>query len=117
MGTVGAFWTWSFTALWAGAQTRKSTPLAVTWAPTGGSCAAGDEEGGGSEALTAPMQGKIVKVLVDQGDEVEVGQPILVLEAMKMENSILSHTAGTVEELKVEAGAAVDTGAVLAVIR
>ncbi|MPZ71355.1 MAG: acetyl-CoA carboxylase biotin carboxyl carrier protein subunit, partial [Actinobacteria bacterium] len=40
-----------------------------------------------------------------------------VLEAMKMENSILSHTNGTVEELKVEAGNSVETGAVLAIIR
>ena len=86
---------------------RKPTPPA----------SAGAVAGGGSEALTAPMQGTIVKLLVSQGDEVTVGQPILVLEAMKMENSILSHTAGTVEELKVEAGAAVDTGAILAVIR
>ena len=78
---------------------------------------AGSVAGGGGEALTAPMQGTIVKVLVDQGDEVTVGQPILVLEAMKMENSILSHANGTVEELKVEAGASVETGATLAIIR
>ena len=78
---------------------------------------AGSVAGGGGEVLTAPMQGTIVKVLVDQGDEVVAGQPILVLEAMKMENSILSHTEGTVEELKVEVGASVETGATLAIIR
>ena len=79
---------------------------------------AGAVGGGGSEALTAPMQGTIVKVLVSQGDRrSRPATSICVLEAMKMENSILAHTDGTVEELKVEAGAAVDTGATLAVIR
>jgi acetyl-CoA/propionyl-CoA carboxylase biotin carboxyl carrier protein len=73
--------------------------------------------GGGSEALTAPMQGTIVKVLVTKGQEVTAGEVICVLEAMKMENSILAHTDGTVAELNVEAGQSVETGATLAVIR
>ena len=73
--------------------------------------------GGGSETLSAPMQGTIVKVLVKQGQEVKVGDPICVLEAMKMENSILAHASGTVEELRVEAGQSVQTGAALAIIR
>jgi len=73
--------------------------------------------GGASEVLAAPMQGTIVKVLVKQGDEVKAGDQICVLEAMKMENSILAHTDGNVEELNVEAGRSVETGAVIAVIR
>ncbi len=73
--------------------------------------------GGSGENLTAPMQGTIVKVMVSKGDKVKVGDVICVLEAMKMENSILSHADGTVEDLKVEAGRSVETGAVLAVIR
>ena len=78
---------------------------------------AGSLGGGGSEALAAPMQGTIVKVLVAQGDEVEAGQAVCVLEAMKMENSILAPHAGTVEELRVEPGQSVETGATLAIIR
>jgi acetyl-CoA/propionyl-CoA carboxylase, biotin carboxylase, biotin carboxyl carrier protein len=67
--------------------------------------------------LVAPMQGTIVKVLVAEGDEVTSGQIVCVLEAMKMENSILAHSDGTIEELKVSAGQSVETGAPLAVIR
>ncbi|MDP9068633.1 MAG: acetyl-CoA carboxylase biotin carboxylase subunit [Actinomycetota bacterium] len=73
--------------------------------------------GGGSEELIAPMQGTIVKVLVDKGSSVKPGDAICVLEAMKMENSILAHTEGTVEELKVAAGQPVETGATIAIIR
>ncbi|MGI8773696.1 MAG: acetyl/propionyl/methylcrotonyl-CoA carboxylase subunit alpha [Actinomycetota bacterium] len=73
--------------------------------------------GGGSETLTAPMQGTIVKVTVAPGDEVAAGDQICVLEAMKMENSILAHTSGKIEELKVATGQSVETGAVIAVIR
>jgi acetyl-CoA/propionyl-CoA carboxylase, biotin carboxylase, biotin carboxyl carrier protein len=73
--------------------------------------------GGGSEELVAPMQGTIVKVLVDEGGEVKAGEAVCVLEAMKMENSILAHTDGVVAELKVAAGQSVETGATIAVIR
>ena len=66
--------------------------------------------------VSAPMQGTIVKVTVKEGDEVAVGDQIAVLEAMKMENSIQAHTAGVIQEIKVESGQAVETGAVLAVI-
>ena len=73
--------------------------------------------GGGSDTLVAPMQGTIVKVLVDEGQAVKAGQAIVVLEAMKMENSILAHIEGTVEELKVKQGQSIETGATIAVIR
>jgi acetyl-CoA/propionyl-CoA carboxylase biotin carboxyl carrier protein len=63
------------------------------------------------------MQGTIVKVLVEQGQEVKAGEAICILEAMKMENSILAHTDGQVEELRVKAGQSVETGATIAVIR
>jgi acetyl-CoA/propionyl-CoA carboxylase biotin carboxyl carrier protein len=62
------------------------------------------------------MQGTIVKVLVAPGDAVEVGQAVLVLEAMKMENHINAETAGTVAEVRVAAGDTVGPGDVLAVI-
>lgn len=79
--------------------------------------AVGAVHGGGSEVLSAPMQGTIVKVLVEAGQEVAAGDVICVLEAMKMENSILAHTPGTVAELNVKAGQSVETGATIAVIR
>jgi biotin carboxyl carrier protein len=63
------------------------------------------------------MQGTIVKVFVEVGDAVKAGDAVCVLEAMKMENSILSHSEGTVEELKVQAGQSVEAGATVAVIR
>jgi biotin carboxyl carrier protein len=66
--------------------------------------------------VTVPMQGTIVKVLVKVGDAVEVGQPLCVLEAMKMENNIEAGTAGTVSEIRVEPGSAVGAGDVVLVI-
>jgi len=62
------------------------------------------------------MQGTIVKVLVELGADVAIGQALVVLEAMKMENHINAETAGTVKELRVAAGDSVGTGDVLAVI-
>jgi acetyl-CoA/propionyl-CoA carboxylase biotin carboxyl carrier protein len=71
---------------------------------------------GGSGTITAPMQGTIVKVLVSAGEAVEVGQSVLVLEAMKMENHISAGKAGTVQEVRVAEGDTVGTGDVLVVI-
>ncbi len=72
--------------------------------------------GGGSGTVAVPMQGTIVKVLVTEGDAVEVGQTICVLEAMKMENNVNAEKAGTVKEVRVLAGASVGPGDVIAVI-
>ena len=66
--------------------------------------------------ISSPMQGTIVKILVSVGDKVEIGQALLVLEAMKMENQINSESAGVIKELRVEAGATVGAGDVLVVI-
>jgi acetyl-CoA/propionyl-CoA carboxylase, biotin carboxylase, biotin carboxyl carrier protein len=71
---------------------------------------------GGSGAVTVPMQGTIVKVLVEVGQAVEAGQTICVLEAMKMENNIAAETSGTVKEINVAPGASVGSGDVVAVI-
>ncbi|MEU4520965.1 acetyl/propionyl/methylcrotonyl-CoA carboxylase subunit alpha [Amycolatopsis sp. NPDC024027] len=62
------------------------------------------------DAVTAPMQGTIVKVAVEEGQTVEAGELIVVLEAMKMENPVTAHKAGTVTGLSVEVGAAVTQG-------
>jgi acetyl-CoA/propionyl-CoA carboxylase biotin carboxyl carrier protein len=64
-------------------------------------------------SLTAPMQGTIVKVAVSDGDTVEAGQTVVVLEAMKMEQPINAHKAGTVSGLSAEVGAVVTSGTVI----
>jgi len=70
----------------------------------------------GTGEVTVPMQGTIVKVLVQEGDTVEVGQTVCVLEAMKMENNIAADRAGTVKDVKVEPGQSVGSGDVVVVI-
>ncbi len=69
-----------------------------------------------SGTVAAPMQGTIVKLLVAEGDTVEAGQAVLVLEAMKMENHINAEVAGTVREVRVTEGDTVGTGDVLLVV-
>jgi acetyl-CoA/propionyl-CoA carboxylase biotin carboxyl carrier protein len=78
--------------------------------------AAGGGAAAGSGKVTVPMQGTIVKVLVEVGQAVEAGQPVCVLEAMKMENNIAADKAGTVTEVKVEPGQSVGSGDVIVVI-
>ena len=65
------------------------------------------------DALTSPMQGTIVKVTVSEGDSVAAGDPIVVLEAMKMEQPLNAHKAGVVTGLTAEVGASVSAGAVI----
>ena len=67
----------------------------------------------GGNALTAPMQGTIVKLAVEEGQQVEAGELVVVLEAMKMEQPINAHKAGTITSLTAEVGATVTSGAVL----
>jgi len=78
--------------------------------------AAAGAAGGGSGDVTAPMQGTIVKILVEVGQAVEAGQAVVVLEAMKMENQIAAEKSGTVKEIKVTAGSTVGAGDVVVVI-
>ena len=70
----------------------------------------------GTGRVAAPMQGTIVNVLAEVGHEVAVGDPVVVLEAMKMENNIAADKAGTIAEIKVEAGDTVGAGDILVVI-
>jgi acetyl-CoA/propionyl-CoA carboxylase biotin carboxyl carrier protein len=72
---------------------------------------------GGGDTLASPMQGNIFKVLVEQGQTVEEGALIAIIEAMKMENEITAHKAGVVAELPISVGDAVTSGATLAVIK
>ncbi len=70
----------------------------------------------GKQTLTAPMPGKVVKVLVKVGDEVKEGQGLVVIEAMKMENEMKSPKDGKIVELAVVEGQAVEGGAKLAAV-
>lgn len=70
----------------------------------------------GDEIITAPMPGKILSIDVKAGQKVENGDLILCLEAMKMENDIFCGRGGTVKEIRVEVGASVNAGDVMAVI-
>jgi acetyl-CoA/propionyl-CoA carboxylase biotin carboxyl carrier protein len=78
--------------------------------------AAGGGHGGPKDAIVTPMQGTVLAVEVADGDEVEAGQVICVVEAMKMENEITTHRAGVVAELAVEPGQAVTTGQTICVV-
>jgi acetyl-CoA/propionyl-CoA carboxylase biotin carboxyl carrier protein len=64
-------------------------------------------------AVRAPMQGTIVKVLVEEGQEVAADEPVCILEAMKMESEVRSQKAGTVSEVRIEAGQTVSSGETL----
>jgi len=70
----------------------------------------------GPKKLTAPMPGKVVRVLVREGDAVEAGAGVLVVEAMKMQNEIKSPKKGTVQKMLAAEGVAVNAGDVLAIV-
>jgi len=72
--------------------------------------ATGSGAGAGGDTLTSPMQGTIIKVAVGEGDTVAEGDLVVVLEAMKMEQPLKAHKAGTVTELSAEVGATVTSG-------
>ena len=100
-------------ALWApdsanGDNTRPGAARRRSRGPAG--------VGIGAAEVTVPMQGTIVKLLVQVGDEVESGQPVAVLEAMKMENNIAAGRSGTVTEIRVQVGDSVGGGDTIAVI-
>jgi biotin carboxyl carrier protein len=70
----------------------------------------------GAQAIVAPMPGRVVRVLVGIGDVVTARQPVVVVEAMKMENELRAPKAGTVKDLSVTAGVSVEAGRVLLII-
>ena len=89
---------------------------AAAAAPRPRRAAAAGGAAAGSGKVTVPMQGTIVKVLVEVGQAVEAGQPVCVLEAMKMENNIAADKSGTVTEIKVAPGQSVGSGDVVVTI-
>jgi acetyl-CoA/propionyl-CoA carboxylase biotin carboxyl carrier protein len=88
-----------------------SAPAGVSAASDGGAAAAGDPG-----ELRADMAGTVVKWLVEPGAEVSAGDPVVVLEAMKMETQVSAHRDGTVTDVRTKAGGVVTAGAVLALI-
>ena len=74
----------------------------------------GSVEAEGRQQIVAPMPGKVVRLLVKEGDRVEAGQGLLVVEAMKMQNEIRSPKSGTVERILAKEGQPVNSGEILA---
>ncbi len=72
--------------------------------------------GGGPDEITSPLQGNMWKVVVKQGDTVEEGQLLCIIEAMKMENEITAHKAGTIAALPIEEGKPISAGDPIATI-
>jgi acetyl-CoA/propionyl-CoA carboxylase biotin carboxyl carrier protein len=72
---------------------------------------------GGPDTLPSPLQGNMWKVLVKQGDEVQEGQLLCIIEAMKMENEITAHKTGTITDLPITEGAPIQAGAPIATIK
>ncbi|NOZ73174.1 MAG: acetyl-CoA carboxylase biotin carboxyl carrier protein subunit [Chloroflexi bacterium] len=70
----------------------------------------------GEVTVKAPIPGVVVRVLVSEGEKVELNQPVLILEAMKMENELRAPRAGSVKAINVQAGEQVDQGAPLLIL-
>ena len=96
----------------APAPVAAATPVAAA-APA---AAAAPVAVAAGEAVKSPMPGNILKINVTQGQKVNEGDVIMILEAMKMENEIVATRSGTIAQIAVSKGAVVETGAVLAVI-
>ena len=109
-----------------GKRVEVSLPEGISFGGGGGSAAkkaapkrGGKKAGGGAtgDSLAAPMQGTIVKIAVEEGQEVAAGDLVVVLEAMKMEQPLNAHKAGVITALTAEVGATVPTGTVLCEIK
>ena len=86
-------------------------------APTVPAAPAAPEAGlAAGEVIKSPMPGNVLKILVSQGQQVKEGDVLLILEAMKMENEVVSTKTGSVAQIVVSQGAVVETGSPLAVI-
>ena len=86
-----------------------AAPAAAPAAPAGGALAAG-------EVVKSPMPGNVLKINVTPGQKVNEGDVLIILEAMKMENEVVSTKTGTVAQIVVEKGAVVETDSPLVVI-
>ena len=98
----------------APAPVAAAAPVAVAAAPAPAAPAAAALAAG--EAVKSPMPGNILKINVSQGQKVNEGDVLLILEAMKMENEVTATKAGTVAQIAVTKGQVVETGTPLVVI-
>ena len=94
----------------------KASAAAAPVAAAAPAAPAGPVSMAAGEPVKSPMPGNILKINVSQGQHVEEGDVIMILEAMKMENEIVATTSGTIAQIAVSKGAVVETGTVLAVI-
>ncbi len=90
------------TAIVNGRRSRREGPSVAT--------------GSGEQRITAPMPGRVVRVLVATGDEVKARQPLVVVEAMKMENELSAPRAGKVKDVQVRDGMSVEAGRLLVIV-
>jgi biotin carboxyl carrier protein len=91
----------------------KSVTALVNGRRTGRAASDGGTHARGEQAVVAPMPGRVVRLLVSAGDAVSARQPIIVVEAMKMENELRAPKAGRVKEISVAAGESVEAGRML----
>jgi len=91
-------------------QTGVAAPTAPSPSPRSA------EPSAGASAVTAPIPGQVIDIQVKVGDPVGAGQTVAILEAMKMENTVVSNSAGTVKSIRVDRGADVATGDVIMII-
>ena len=101
---------------YAPAPAAPAAPAAAPAAPAVPAAPAAVVDIASGERVNAPMPGNILKLAVNQGDKVQAGQILVILEAMKMENEIVAPKAGTVAQVVAKVGDKVDTGATLVVI-
>ena len=94
----------------------RSVPATINGRRTGRGGADVGAGARGDQAVVAPMPGRVVRVLVAAGEQVTARQPVVVVEAMKMENELRSPKTGRVKEVAVAAGTSVEAGRVLVVI-
>ena len=94
----------------------RSIAVSVNGRRTGRAGADAGKGAHGEQKVVAPMPGRVVRVLVTPGDEVERRQPVVVVEAMKMENELRSPKTGRVKDVAVTPGTSVEAGRVLVVI-
>jgi biotin carboxyl carrier protein len=103
----------SWTHLWVG-----HTPYAAEWRDPRSlrGRKRGDADDDSPKKLIAPMPGKVIRVLLQENAQVEAGQGIVVMEAMKMQNEIKSPRKGTIQKILATEGASVNAGDVLAIV-
>jgi len=97
--------------------TGAAAPAAPTTRRSAGRKAGGGAPAAGGDSLVSPMQGTIVKLVVGEGDEVAEGDPVVVIEAMKMEQPLAAHKAGVVTGLAATVGEVITAGAVICEIK